>query len=235
MRLTGPQIAAGIALAGLSGESVANETGIARSTIYKITAGTAAYRDETMNKIREVLEARGIEFTEQNGVRQKTQGVDMLVGPQGLQHFFDGVYEYAKKHGGTIMQLGIEEDLFWAMGVEFSEAHRKRMTELVKERQDIKVLAILCEGDTNFIASEYNQYRWISKELFSAVPFYIYGEHLAIMNFQTNPAPTIILHKMPVIANAYRKQFEAFWNMSREPDVPQELKQAKPPHIKKEK
>jgi hypothetical protein len=80
-------------------------------------------------------------------------------------------------------------------------------------------LAILCEGDTNFIASDYNQYRWISEELFSPVPFYIYGECLAIMNFQTVPAPTIILHKFPAITAAYRKQFEAFWKMSRDPDV----------------
>lgn len=108
------------------------------------------------------------------------------------------------------------------MGVDFSEFHRKRMAELVKERDDVKVLAILCEGDTNFIASTYNQYRWISKELFSPVPFYTYGECLAIMNFQTVPAPTIILHKFPAITNAYRKQFDAFWKMSKEPDVPQD-------------
>ncbi len=151
----------------------------------------------------------------------------------GLQRFFDGVYEYVKKHGGTIMQLGIEEDLFWAMGVDFSNAHRKRMTETVKERKDIKVLAILCEGDTNFIASDYNQYRWISKELFSPVPFYIYGECLAIMNFQTVPAPTIVLHKMPAITSAYRKQFEAFWKMSREPDISENAKQSKSPQTPK--
>ena len=117
------------------------------------------------------------------------------------------------------MQLGIDENLFWAMGSEFSEHHRKRMADLVNERKDVKVLAILCEGDTNFVASDYSQYRWIQKDVFAPVPFYIYGECLAIMDFHTIPAPTIILHKFPAITDAYRRQFHAFWKASREPDA----------------
>ena len=129
------------------------------------------------------------------------------------------------------MQLGVDENLFWAMG-DYSPFHRKRMTQLVAERKDIKVLAIVCEGDTNLVASDYNEYRWISKEIFAPVPFYIYGETLAIMDFQTVPAPTILVHKFPAITNAYRKQFEAFWKLSHEPELTQKTK---PPHKTKKK
>jgi DNA-binding XRE family transcriptional regulator len=205
----------------MSQDDLANAAGLTKQGISKIEDGSVQPREGTVADISRVFDEHGVEFTENSGVRLKPQGVEVLIGQEGLQHFFDGVYEYAQKHGGTIRQLGIEENLFWAMGVDFSEFHRKRMTELVKERNDVKVLAILCEGDTNFIASSYNQYRWISKDLFSPVPFYTYGECLAIMNFQTVPAPTIILHKFPAITKAFRKQFEAFWKMSREPDVPQ--------------
>ena len=97
------------------------------------------------------------------------------------------------------------------------------MSELVDQRKDIKVLAIVCEGDTNFVCSDYNQYRWMPKELFSPVLFYIYGECTAIMNFQTVPAPTIILLKFPTITNSCRKQFDIFWSMSREPDFSQSV------------
>ncbi|MDE2020224.1 MAG: helix-turn-helix transcriptional regulator [Patescibacteria group bacterium] len=219
MSSVGRQIRAARGLLKWSGAVLAEKVHLTRDAISKIEDEAVEPRSGTLADIIRVFDENGIEFTDNFGVRCKPQGVEVLIGEQGLQRFFDNVYEYAKKHGGTIMQLGIEEDLFWAMGVEFSEAHRKRMAELVKERKDIKVLAILCEGDTNFIASDYNQYRWISKDLFSPVPFYIYGEYLAIMNFQTQPGPTIVLHKMPAIANSYRKQFEAFWKMSREPDV----------------
>lgn len=228
MSSVGRQIRAARGLLKWSGAILAEKTGLTRDAISKIEDEAVQPRGGTLADIMRVFDENGVEFTDNFGVRCKPQGVEVLIGQEGLQKFFDGVYEYAKRHGGTIMQLGIEENLFWAMGVEFSEAHRKRMVELVKERRDIKVLAILCEGDTNFIASDYNQYRWISKDMFSPVPFYIYGECLAIMNFQTLPGPTIVLHKMPAITEAYRKQFDAFWKMSREPDVSEDTKSTKP-------
>lgn len=228
MSSVGRQIRAARGLLKWSGAILAEKTGLTRDAISKIEDEAVQPRGGKLADIMRVFDENGVEFTDNFGVRCKPQGVEVLIGQEGLQKFFDGVYEYAKRHGGTIMQLGIEENLFWAMGVEFSEAHRKRMVELVKERRDIKVLAILCEGDTNFIASDYNQYRWISKDMFSPVPFYIYGECLAIMNFQTLPGPTIVLHKMPAITEAYRKQFDAFWKMSREPDVSEDTKSTKP-------
>ena len=163
------------------------------------------------------------EFTDNSGVRLKPQGVEVLIGEEGLRRFFDGVYEYAKKHGGTIMQLGIDENLFWAMGVDFSAFHRKRMTELVRERKDIKVLAIM-RRRYEFYCVRLQSISLDSERVFAPVPFYIYGECLAIMNFQTVPAPTIILHKFPAITHAYRKQFDAMWKLSREPDVSNEMK-----------
>jgi transcriptional regulator with XRE-family HTH domain len=219
MSSVGRQIRAARGLLKWSGAVLAEKTGLTRDAISKIEDEAVQPRAGTLSDILRVFDENGVEFTDNFGVRCKPQGIEVLVGQTGLQQFFNGVYEYTRQHGGTIMQLGIEEDLFWAMGVEFSKAHRKRMTDLVKERGDIQVLAILCEGDTNFIAADYNQYRWIAKDLFSPVPFYIYGERLAILNFQTLPSPTIILHKMPPIAEAYRKQFHASWKMSKEVDV----------------
>lgn len=216
MRLTGPQIAAAIALSGLTQESLATEAGIGRNTLNKIINQTAVYRDETMRKIRNILETRGIEFTDSQGVRLRPATVDMLTGREGLQQFFDGVHEHASKNGGTIMMFGIDETTFIAtIGNEFSQNYLKRMTEVSRSRRDLEVLAIICEGDTNFCASAYNEYRWISKDVFQAVPFYLYGDTLAIMDFDTTPGPTIMLLKSRAITNAYRKQFQTFWKMSR--------------------
>lgn len=219
----GRQIRAGRGLLRWSGAVLAEKAGLTRDTINKIEDDAVQPREGTLNDIIRVFDENGVEFIDNFGVRLKPQGVEVLVGQKGLCRFFDGVYEYTTKHGGTILQLGIDENLFWAMG-DYSPVHRKRMTELVKERKDIKVLAIVCEGDTNFIASDYNQYRWCPKELFAPVPFYIYGECLAIMDFQTIPGPTIILHKFPAITQAYRKQFDVMWKLSREPEQLQEQK-----------
>jgi DNA-binding XRE family transcriptional regulator len=202
---------------------LAEKAGLTRATINKFEDDVVRPHEGTISDIVRVFDDEGIEFIGDTGVQIKPQGVQVLVGPQGLCDFFDDVYEHARKHGGKIMQLGIDEDLFWVMG-DHSPVHRARMAALVTERKDIKVQAILCEGDTNFIASDYNEYRWISKDIFSPVPFYIYGQTLAIMAFQTTPGPTIIVHKFPSVTAAYRKQFEAFWKLSKRV----ELQQVKP-------
>jgi transcriptional regulator with XRE-family HTH domain len=213
------QIRAARGLLDWSRPDLVKVTGLSLEAVKNAEDPETNPRQTTLEAIQAALEKEGVEFTNQSGVRLRADGVEVLVGKKGLCNFFDGVYEFVKVHGGTIMQLGIDENLFWAMGEEYSTFHRSRMADLVKQRRDIQVQAIICEGDTNFIASDYNQYRWMPKELFAAVPFYIYGDCLGIMNFQTIPAPTIILHNFKSITDAYRKQFEVMWNLSREPDT----------------
>jgi transcriptional regulator with XRE-family HTH domain len=219
MSSVGRQIRAARGLLKWSGAVLAEKTGLTRDAISKIEDEAVQPRGGTLADIIRVFDEFGVEFTDNFGVRCKPQGVEVLVGQEGLKTFFDNVYEYARKHGGTIVQYGLEEHFLSTLGGEYAKFHRTRMTELVEERRDIKVLAIVCEGDTNFVCSEYNEYRWMPKELFSPVLFYIYGECTAIMNFQTMPAPTIILMKFPMVTTACRKQFDIFWGMSREPDV----------------
>lgn len=218
MKLTGPQIEAAMSLVGVTREALCKEAGIAKKTLNDTINDKTAYRESTINKIRNILETHGVEFLPGEGVRRKPVAVDILTGREGLQEFFNGVHEYASKHGGTIVMFGIDETTFIkTITPEFSQDYLARMTEVSRRRGDLEVLAIVCEGDTNFCASDYNEYRWISKEIFQAVPFYIYGETLAIMDFDTAPGPTIMLIKSRAITNAYRKQFQAFWKMAYAP------------------
>lgn len=220
----GRQIRAARGLLKWSGEILAKKAQLTRDAISKIEDEAVQPREGTLNDIIRVFDENGVEFTDNFGVRLKPQGVEVLIGQKGLHQFFDNVYEHARKHGGTIVQYGLEEQFLSTLGGEYAKAHRARMAKLVDERKDVKVLAIVCEGDTNFVASEYNEYRWIPTDLFSPVLFYIYGECTAIMNFQTVPAPTIVLLKFPTITAACRKQFDIFWNMSREPDIQKDTK-----------
>jgi DNA-binding XRE family transcriptional regulator len=219
--ITGRQIRAARALLDISQDDLANAAGLTKQGISKIEDGSVQPREGTISDIMRVFDESGIEFTENSGVRLKPQGIEVLTGQKGLQLFFDGVYEYVRQHGGPIVQFGVEEQKFLThLGSEFSQNYMKRMAEIARDRKDLIVRAIICEGDTNFLASDYNEYRWISKDIFQAVPFYIYGEILAIMDFQTVPAPTIVILKFPAITDAYRAQFEAFWKIAQKPPSP---------------
>ena len=48
---------------------------------------------------------------------------------------------------------------------------------------------------------------------FSSVPFYVYGQKLAILLFDAEP--TVIVLDYPSVAEAYRAQFQAFWEISK--------------------
>jgi DNA-binding XRE family transcriptional regulator len=223
--ITGRQIRAARALLEWDAEDLAKKAELSRDTIFNIENGKVQARGTSAEKIVTAFDENGVEFLDNTGVRIKHHGVEILTGANGLRQFFDNVYDYMRKHGGTIVQLGVDESQFVAIaGQEFSEAYKKRMVALVQERKDIKVQAIISEGDTNLEYSDYNEYRWISKDVFAPVPFYIYGETLAIMDFQTVPKPTIIVHKFPAITQAYRKQFDVFWKISREPKLTKKQK-----------
>lgn len=225
--LTGKQIAAAMSLADVTQDDLFKKTGISRSTISKIVRGVGRPQEDTLSILQKTLEAKNIEFIGSVGVKLAEQSLKTLIGDEGLRQFFNGVHEYASQNGGTIMMFGIDETTFIEkIGNDFSQDYLKRMTEVSRKRSNLEVLAIICEGDTNFCASAYNKYRWISKDMFQAVPFYIYGETLAIMDFDTTPAPTIILIKSRAITNAYRKQFQGFWQMARVPTT--EKKKRKP-------
>ena len=206
-----------MALAGMNQDELASAAGIARPSLNRILNDDAVARETTLDSIRRALESQNIEFTEFDGVRRKPSSYETLVGPKGLQQFFNNVHSHAQQNGGTIIQFGVDEKQFLDhLGAEFSADYVKRMQQVSKERKDLKVLAIICEGETKYLAPDYNEYRWISKEFFQAVPFYIYGDTLAIMDFQTTPSPTITLLKSRSITSAYRKQFDAFWHFANE-------------------
>ncbi len=215
----GRQIRAARGLLRWSGAALAEKAGLTRDTINKIEDDAVQPREGTLKDIIRVFDEHGVDFTDNYGVRLKPQGVEILTGHEGLCRFFDNVYEHVHKHGGTILQTGIDETLFDEHLGKYSPVHTKRMAQLARERNDLKVLALIKEGDMDFSCSDYADYRWLPAELFDPVPFYIYGDRLAIISFQTVPAPTIIVHNIPAITNAYKKQFELFWNMSKEPTI----------------
>ena len=88
----------------------------------------------------------------------------------------------------------------------------------LKKLNKVKYKILVREGDTNFVASSYAQYKWLPKEFFSTVPFYVYGDKMAVILFEVEP--TILVFEYTLISEAYRKQFEAMWEISNDPAKP---------------
>lgn len=222
MRLTGPQIDAAMALAGITRETMCKEAAIAKKTLNDIINENTSYREETVKKICAVLEIRGIEFLGNQGVRLKPHSIETFEGREGFSRFFETLHEHLRAEGGEICVSGVDENLF-AKYRENPEHHRRRMAELLKEQPNLKMRILVAEGDHNFTASSYATYRWQPKELFSPTAFYVFGDCLALISFAQDPAPLVILIKSAAFTQAYRHSFDLAWLSSREP-TPKEKK-----------
>jgi hypothetical protein len=92
-------------------------------------------------------------------------------------------------------------------------SHKERMYRLNNFEQKI----IVQEGTSELLTSyDTTSYRLLSKKQFSGVPFYLYGDKLAIINFEPDDVQIFIIDQ-PNIAQAYEKTFFALWDTCKIP------------------
>ena len=127
----------------------------------------------------------------------------------------DLVYETARDKGGDFCVSNVDETIFTErMGQEADDDYSRRM-EIIKGNFNFRIL--IKEGDSNFIASEYAEYRWVPKDQFHSVPFYVFDDNLAFIIFDENTTVHVINN--PEIANAQRTQFNNIWQNAEVPNV----------------
>ena len=213
MRLSAPQIAAAMALADMTQDELAALAGMARPALNRILKEEAVAREDTLRKIRHALELRGVEFIGNIGVQWAQHQIQTLAGVEGLKTFFDDVRTTVKRSNEEIIICGVEEDYLEHKLGDYLDYHRKEMTSY----GNVKMRCLIKDGDPNLGASDYCRYRWQAKENFANVHFYIYGDKMAIIVASGPEDPLILLINNRTISQAYRKQFEAMWAVSKEP------------------
>ncbi|MFA5592675.1 MAG: helix-turn-helix transcriptional regulator [Micavibrio sp.] len=216
MTITTAQIRGARGILNWSQQDLAQRTGISATSIGAIENGQTTPRESTVSTIRKTLENSGIEFIGMDGVRTKSADVRVYSGTNGFKDFYDDVYETLKVQPGTVCVSNVDENDFLNFGDDLLERHSQR----IKNLGNIQYKILIREEDMNFAASGYAEYRWIAKELFTTVPFYIYGSKIAIL-LLGNEATAIVMN-YPAIADAFRVQFEANWATAR---IPQEQQQ----------
>ena len=209
--ITGRQIRAARALLDWDSGILAEKTGLTRQTVSRIESDVVQPQENTLMRIMLAFSENGIEFTDNSGVRLKPQSVEVLSDTAGFARFYDFVYEEVRRDGGMICVSGVDEKLFSKYRLN-PEMHRERMRALCKERNDIQMRILVEEGDFNFVASTYASYRWQPRSHFSKAAFYVFGSSLALISFDHQPPPLIILIKSAAFAEAYRNSFDIAWD-----------------------
>jgi transcriptional regulator with XRE-family HTH domain len=206
MSITTAQIRGARGILHWSQSDLAERTGISATSIGSIENGQSKPRTSTLETIKKAFEDTGIEFIGQEGVRLKTGDVRILKGRSGYLDFFNEVYKVLGEEAGEVLVSNVDERKFAKWHGDHADEHLKRMSALT----GIEYKILIQEGDTFFPAHGYAKYKWLPREQFSSVPFYVFGKKLAIMLFDNEPV--VILLNYPAVAEAYRKQFQAMWD-----------------------
>lgn len=202
-----------------SQDQLAERSGLAVSTIRNIEAGANSPSGKSAQALERAF-ADYVDFLPDGGFQPKQEKVTVLKGRTGFVEFIWDVHNVVKAVGGDICVSNVDEkDFLDALGEEEAQRYKDAMSELEKNFY-FKVL--IREDDDYFAAGRYAEYRWVKKEEFSNVPFYVYGDRLAILLFDEEPSVYILKNRK--IADAYRGQFDILWARSQKPTVEGRLK-----------
>lgn len=208
------QIRAARALLDWSQSDLANYAGLSQTGIARIENGTNQPNSSTIEKIKGAFENAEIEFLGETGLRRKTGEIKVLRGGDGFSAFLDDVYDCIIKYGTKEKPLEVflsnvvHENWIKTIGTDRWMAHTKRMVEK-KDLMDIRI--IVADGDWNFPANEYSDYKWFPKEFFSDKSFYSYHNRLAFLDFEENNMRATIINNKE-FAEGYRTLFQIAWN-----------------------
>lgn len=218
MSITTAQIRGARGILNWSQQDLAQRTGISATSIGAIENGQTTPRESTLSTIRKTLENAGIEFIGLEGVRQRRDDVRIFSGKDGLIEFYDDIFATVRDKTTEVLVSNVDERIFVEALGEYAKVHVERM----EAQKGVRYKILTKEGDNYAPGSGYGEYRWIPKELFASVPFYLYGKKLAIMVFDNEPS--IIVLQYPSIAEAYRIQFFDMWERAHSIEAQKSIK-----------
>lgn len=212
--ITIQQIKAARALLNWTQEDLAKAASVSKPAIANLERGTAQPRMETMNAIIRSMEEAGVEFTEGPGVRLRGEvlKVEVFEGKNAIFRLWDDQFETLKQSGGERLISGVDERLFDRLA---GKGDFRGVLERF-HKHGITSRLLVMEGDTYFVEPA-SHYRWVSRELFSMVPYFVYGDKYAIL--LATDVPKVVLIESAALAKSYRNQFMTIWHAAKMPVV----------------
>jgi DNA-binding XRE family transcriptional regulator len=221
--ITAAQLRAARGLLDWTRTELAKAANISPETVKNIEHGTFRPQETTAEAIIQAFRMHDVEFTENEGVRRRRDKVVTYEGVEGFKRFLDDVYQAAQdpssaEGGDKPICLSNVDDRFFIKHLnDYSILHAKRVNELkhkVKVRILVKEKAFLKVSGVS-----YREYRVQPNMEEGNVPFYVYGDKLAVLIFDEEHDPQIVVIASPLVAKAYRSQFEVLWKNAKTLDA----------------
>ncbi len=214
------QIRAARALLDLNQEELAKAAGLSLRTLNTLERAVVAPRMETLRALQAVLEARGIEFLPDHGVKLRSERLDVIKieGSHAVEKFLDDITDQLKD-GGEVLYNGIDERRFADIDNSIMDRYFRKL-----HKQGITERLLVREGDYFFVAQP-SHYRWAREKIFGRMIHIVYGDSTSFLFWE--PSPRLVIMRNQAVADTFRDQFNAHWQ---EAAVPPGVDKLKIPH-----
>ena len=209
--ISSAQIRAARSLLDWTQQELARKSGLSLRALNSIEREMATPRAGNLELIVQTLVQAGIEFSEFDGVRRKTERLE-VVKFEGAhyvdQHMLDIMHETRTPGSEILYSIQREED-FGGMRPSVVDEYFRHLVQ-----HDITERLMIARGETYVISPPW-RYRWFRRDLFSHVAYIVYADNVAFQLF--NSPQRMIIIRNPGIADMFRRQFEANWAMAETP------------------
>ena len=137
---------------------------------------------DTERALMSFLKSRNIEVYDK-GFEEKDEMRETLHGMDGFHTMYRQMYSAIRRGQGDLwLYNGVSHLVADALGEEFILQHREVMMELEGQ---FSWRVVVEEGDDAFWGYQYAYYKWIPKEYFNNKTIYVYGNTVAIVDFDS--------------------------------------------------
>jgi DNA-binding XRE family transcriptional regulator len=212
--ITAAQLRAARGLLDWTRADLAKAANISPETVKNIEHGTFRPQENTAEAIKRAFSAHDVVFIENEGVQLRKDAVLKYEGYEGFKAFMDDLYVTAQDRSALdgskpICVCNVDNNLFKQHLKEYTTVHVERMQKI--EGLQLRILAAK-KDPTHISTATYLKYKFMNVQHSFYVPFYVYGDKLAVINFDVENPPQIIVINSALVARSYRDQFEIMWN-----------------------
>lgn len=213
MIITAAQLRAARGLLDWTRSELAKASGLSPETIKNIEHGIYTPQEATIKSILDTFAQNDVEFTENDGVRRAPMGIEIFEGRERFETFMNYMYEYLDHFGGDVCVYIQDESLLQRTRKNI-EAHRAKMFALVQSGK-IKGRILAAKGVDKSDWAEIRRLPFVPD--MPQVSFHTFGDNLALISFDHQKPPYVVLHKSGPFAAVYRSAFDAAWEKAKEP------------------
>ena len=208
------QIRAARALLGWSQHDLADKAGLSQTGIARIENGTNKPNSKTIEKITGSFDAADVEFLGSSGVQKRGIHSHRYSGADGFKEFMDKLYQTARDVGGDICTFNAATGYFKnLLGDEWYKNHADRMQSI---QNNYNFRLIVDDETTDFLASDFGEYRTFPKDMLPDQKIYVYGDYISFMNFNSENVDIVEI-KHGASANSFRILFNIEWDQVAKP------------------